>query len=625
MSKHFNLKRFDENLAFIWEDLMNEAARQLALKSLCFVVLGALLLIAIPYGMSFFIDGLTNQLVEAMLIGGLMFLGLQSFEIIVSFGRQRFRERFFQEEFWYLPQAITALSFARPLSFLTSKSSDINGGGIESLRDKVWGVIGTYIYTIIPVFGLAVFGIGACFVAHPIIGVAALVYTVTELRLGRMNNRHIQTEMRPVIDQIKRWDRRMSEWWKNLDHIKHQGVETKILGMIHGEVQEALKGDDKVWRIYYAWWIAIRQTISLVFLSSIYGTTGYLVYTGNVSGANGVLVFFSLLKVSVNLRNLSDQQREVQFNLASIAKYRRAFSVPVPFHYNQGEGFDGTSVSIEFDQVCHSVHSENGEEKDVLRNVSLTIPTGMKVGVIGPSGAGKSQLMSLLVRATDPIEGKVLVNNQDLRELKLESLLRYYGVIMQKSEPYEDTILGNLLFGVSHLDLPVAYEDLLANKQAEICTLAHVAMQKAGLDPKQFDDGIHTNIGYKGLTLSGGQQQRLQIAAAHLKISMTSVRPRLILADEPTSSLDSMSELTVMKHLQNELPDGTTMLMVAHRLSTVANMDKIVFVRPLAACDNDTQQVTMHDSLAELYQAEALFREMADAQQFAPRGIARAI
>jgi ABC-type multidrug transport system fused ATPase/permease subunit len=337
-----------------------------------------------------------------------------------------------------------------------------------------------------------------------------------------------------------------------------------------------------------------------------------------------VLVFFSLQRVRNTLRDLSDQQREVQFNLASIAKYRRALKKAVPFRYDVGEDFADDNIGITFANVHHIVHSEGEAAKLILRDVSLHIPAGMKVGIVGPSGAGKSQLMSLLVRAADPESGKVLVNNHNLRDLKLESLLRYYGVIMQKSEPYEDTILGNLLFGVSHLDLPVAYEGLPAHKQAKICALARTALDKAGLDPAQFDDGIHTNIGYKGLTLSGGQQQRLQIAAAHLKINITSDRPRLILADEPTASLDSMSELTVMQHLQEELPKDTTMLMVAHRLSTVANMDKIVFVRPLAMCDNNTTQVTMHDSLAQLYTAEALFREMADAQQFVPEGIKKA-
>jgi len=93
------------------------------------------------------------------------------------------------------------------------------------------------------------------------------------------------------------------------------------------------------------------------------------------------------------------------------------------------------------------------------------------------------------------------------------------------------------------------------------------------------------------------------------------------LADEPTASLDSLSELTVMEHLQDNLPDGTTMLMVAHRLSTVANMDKIIFVRPIELCVDQRPQVVMYDSLAEAYRHEVLFREMADAQRFVPIGI----
>lgn len=216
------------------------------------------------------------------------------------------------------------------------------------------------------------------------------------------------------------------------------------------------------------------------------------------------------------------------------------------------------------------------------------------------------------MRARDPDTGTVTVGGSDIRTVALESLLRYYGVIMQTSNPFEDTVLGNLQFGVSHLDA-----EHLSNPTT-VVQLATDALMKAGLDMSVFPQGLNTNIGFKGMRLSGGQQQRLQIAAAHFKLGLTQVRPRLILADEPTSSLDSLSELTVMEHLQDNLPAGTTLLMVAHRLSTVAHMDKIIFVRPLSLCGGVTPQVTMHNSLSELYQAEALFREMADAQGFQP-------
>ncbi len=611
------LHKRNPELAFIWYELMSNQARHLARRSLILVLVGSLLLIAAPYGISIFIDGLTNQIMDAMLVGGVVYAGLKLFDIIIGLWRQRLREYFFQEEFWYLPQAITRLSFARPLSFLTSHSSDIDGGGIESLRDKVWSVIGSYIYTIIPIYGQTLFGLGACYLAHPIVGGVAILYVVVELTLGRMNNRFIQREMRPIIDQFKRWDRRMTEWWHNLDHIKYQGVETKILNLIHAEVQDALAGDDRVWRIYYARWIAIRRIISLGFSVSVFGTVGYLVYEGMVTGASGVLVFFALERVQSMLYELSDQQREVQFNLASIAKYRRALVRPVPFTYHGGIEFTEPTIDVTFDRVTHFVESE-GIGVPILRAVSLIIPAGMKVGIVGPSGAGKSQLLSLLVQASNPDHGRILISGHDLRELSTESFLRYVGVIMQKSEPYEDTILGNLLFGISHLDLPVPFEQLPEVERKQILMLAHLALTKAGLDAPMFPQGIMTNIGYKGTKLSGGQQQRLQIAGAHLKLAMSDTRPRLVIADEPTSALDSLSEQTVMAHLQDGLPDGTTLLMVAHRLSTVARMDRIIFVRPLSLCHSEEPQVTMHNSLRELYTLEPLFREMADAQGFRP-------
>lgn len=598
------------DLSFIWHDLMNDRARQLAQRSIVLVVMGSLLLIAAPYGISIFIDGIAKGLPAALLVGGVIYVSLKLFEICIGFWRQQTREYFFQEEFWFLPQAITQLSFARPLSFLASQSSDIDGGGIESLRDKVWNVIGSYIYTIIPIYGQTFFGLGACFYAHPIVGFGVLSYVLTELALGRMNNHFIQTEMRPVIDQFKRWDRRMSEWWHNLDHIKCHGVETKILGYIHDEVQNALEGDDRVWRVYYAKWIAIRRSLSLLFATGVFAAVGYLVLTGAVSGAGGVLVFFALERIQSTLYELSDQQREVQFNLASIAKYRRALKQPVPFVYSEGYDFPESEISLRFENVCHSVEDEEeGERKLILRDVTLDIPAGMRVGIVGPSGAGKSQLFSLLVQASNPDSGRVLISGHDLRELRTESLLRYYGVIMQRSEPFEDTVLGNQLFGVSHLDLPVAYHNLDEAEQATLKEKADTALAKAGLDVSQLRRRILTNIGYKGTKLSGGQQQRLQIAGAHLKLAMSEERPRLLLADEPTSDLDSLSETTVMDHLE-ALPNGTTMLMIAHRLSTVENLDRIIFVRPLADCRPDEDQVTMHRSLAELAAAEPLFQEM---------------
>jgi ABC-type multidrug transport system fused ATPase/permease subunit len=173
--------------------------------------------------------------------------------------------------------------------------------------------------------------------------------------------------------------------------------------------------------------------------------------------------------------------------------------------------------------------------------------------------------------------------------------------------------LGNITFGVSHQD----WRELALGHGVE--ARAWDAITKAGLDfGGRLTHGLHTKLGYKGMRLSGGQQARLLIAAAHFKLSSHLNRPRLILADEPTASLDSLAETEVLKHINESLPPGTTLLMIAHRLSTVATMDRIMFVRPLEHCGAGEAQITMHTSLAELYQISSLFRKMADAQSFRP-------
>jgi len=606
-------KYLNEDLVFIVE-LMNDRSRRLAAYALSMVLLGAALTILIPYGISMSVQGITDKSLQLLVIGGAVFVGLEITAIIFGWVRQHVRERFFQEAFWVVPQDIIRRYYERPLGMLTSKNSGIDGGGVESLRQKVRSIIHGYIFSIIPGYGLAIFGLMVCFVAHPAIGTAATLYAIADLKVGAYVNARVQKMKIPIIDDFKKWDRRMIEWTHSVDHVKSHGVETKILQQVEGEIQDALKADDYVWRVYFNRLLIFRRLGRLVFAGILYSATIYLSFQNQISITGTVMILFSFERVRGELGSIIDQQREVQFHLAGIGKYRRVLKEPVAFLYNEGEAFVGDTIGVKYEKVSLTVPEETGERL-ILRDISFSVAPGERVGVVGPSGAGKSQLMKLLVRAIDPDKGRVCINQYDLRELSSETYLRYVGVIMQKSEPFEDTVLGNLMFGVSHL------EQLETASQSDLENRGWEALKKAGLDfGNELTNGLYTNIGYKGLRLSGGQQQRLQIAAAHFKMAYhESERPRLIIADEPTASLDSMSELTVMRHLNESLPTGTTMLMVAHRLSTVANLDRIIFVRPLEECPIGVKQVTTHESLSELYDADALFRQMADAQGFVPR------
>ncbi len=600
------------NLMFIWYILMNERGRYYARLTLVCVLLGAALQTAAPYGIGLIVDAFGSQEWSALRTGLTIFLGIELLAIVIGWFRQRIRERLFQQNFWFLPMQLTTLFFARSAGQLIEEDSEIDGGGVESLKDKVWSLIGSYIFSIIPNYALALFAVTACVLVSPLIGLAAMVYMAIDLTLGYRQNAIIHVRMKPIVDDFRRWERRTREWWHATPLIKNNGVETRVINQVRDDIQPTLAEDDKVWRIYFSTAVAKRRLFGLLVALVIYAYVGWLVMQNQLGVAESVLVFFSFERIRVVLSDIIDQQREVQYQLTAIDKYRLVLSEPVPFRYNEGIPFADNAIGIRFDRVSLTL-GKGGSRRDILKEVSFTISPGERIGIVGPSGAGKTQLLSLMVRGSDPSTGTIFINSHDLRMLELQSLLRFYGIIPQKSDPFEDTVIGNVTFSVSHLD---RFETVPSNL---VTMRVEEALHKAGLDFEgRLTEGLNTKLGYKGMRLSGGQQARLRIADAHYKLAYHQDRPRLILADEPTASLDSLSETKVLEHLTDELPSGTTVVMIAHRLSTVASMDRIMFVRPLELCGVSDTQVTLHKSLAELYASEPLFREMADAQGFKP-------
>ena len=195
------------------------------------------------------------------------------------------------------------------------------------------------------------------------------------------------------------------------------------------------------------------------------------------------------------------------------------------------------------------------DSKWVLQNVSLTIPHGKTIALVGPSGAGKTTLLNLLPRFYDPVTGAVLLDGTDIRQVRIESLRRQIAIVTQENILFNDTIRNNIRYGSFEAGGDQIIE---AAKRAH----AHDFIQH---QPQGYD----TVVGDKGIKLSGGQKQRLAIARAILK------NPSILLLDEATSSLDTESERHVQEALE-ELIRGRTVVVIAHRLSTVQHADLIV-------------------------------------------------
>ena len=244
----------------------------------------------------------------------------------------------------------------------------------------------------------------------------------------------------------------------------------------------------------------------------------------------------------------------------------------------------GFSEDIRFEDVGFAYESD-GEIKQVLHGISLTVQPGEVIAFVGPSGAGKSSLVNLIPRFFDVNEGRILLDGHDLRDVTIASLREQIGKVTQETVLFNDTVRNNIAYGQP--DVPMSRVE-----EAARMALAHEFILN-------MPEGYNTKIGEKGTRLSGGERQRLAIARAILKNA-----PILIL-DEATSALDMESEQFVQAALAN-LMQGRTVFVIAHRLSTVRRATRIAVIE-----HGEITEVGKHD---ELMQQSGTYRRLYNMQ-----------
>lgn len=236
--------------------------------------------------------------------------------------------------------------------------------------------------------------------------------------------------------------------------------------------------------------------------------------------------------------------------------------------YSGAVTIDGINNELAFNHVSFSYAPDSGL---VLKDINLKIKKGEVIALVGPSGAGKTSLADLLPRFYDPTEGSITIDGTDVRSLDLKSLRSLIGIVSQDIVLFNDAVSENIRFG----DQEASIDDI--KKAAE--------MAYADEFIERFPEGYDTVIGERGLKLSGGQRQRLAIARAILK------NPPLLILDEATSSLDTVSEALVQKALDGMMKNRTT-IVIAHRLSTIKNADRIVVME-----DGQITDIGTHEEL----------------------------
>ncbi len=228
------------------------------------------------------------------------------------------------------------------------------------------------------------------------------------------------------------------------------------------------------------------------------------------------------------------------------------------------------------------------EGEPILKGISLTAHPGEMIAFSGPSGGGKTTLFSLLERYYEPDSGDILIGDRSIYDFSLASWRSQIGYVSQDSAMMAGTIRENLTYGLENA------ASITEERLWEVAELAY-----ADQFIKGFKDGLDTQVGERGIMLSGGQKQRISIARAFLR------DPKILLMDEATASLDSQSEQVVQQALIR-LMKGRTTLVIAHRLATIVNADKIVFI--------ENGQVTGSGTHEELKATHFLYRQFAEQQ-----------
>lgn len=217
----------------------------------------------------------------------------------------------------------------------------------------------------------------------------------------------------------------------------------------------------------------------------------------------------------------------------------------------------------------------------VLKDINLTADPGRVIGLVGPSGGGKTSLAKLIPRFYDPVEGQVLLDGRDIRELKIEDLRNQLGIVPQETMLFHGTIRDNVAYG----RLDATDDEIIAASKAANAHEFILALEK----------GYETLVGERGTKLSGGQRQRISIARALLK------DPKILILDEATSNLDTESEKLVQAALE-KLMVGRTTFVIAHRLSTIRKADEIVVIKAGRIVDRGTHE--------QLFSRDGVYREL---------------
>ncbi|MDO8969267.1 MAG: ATP-binding cassette domain-containing protein, partial [Saprospiraceae bacterium] len=315
------------------------------------------------------------------------------------------------------------------------------------------------------------------------------------------------------------------------------------------------------------------------------------VFAGEITGPTFITFLYAFYSITEPAKAFSAATYSIRKGMGALERVEAVLDAPIAIQDRDNAlEIKEFKDKIEFKNVSFRYPNS---ERGALENIHLEIPKGKIVALVGASGAGKSTMADLLPRFYDPTEGQILLDGNDLRDLRLFDLRALLGIVSQEAILFNDTVRNNILFSSAQGGGDPSYAEATgAPSFAEATAGKSVEAAARAANAHEFiinlPEGYDTNIGDRGSKLSGGQRQRLTIARALLK------NPPILILDEATSALDSESEKLVQAALERLL-ENRTALVIAHRLSTVQHANEIIVLDGGRIVERGTHESLMRD------------------------------
>ncbi|GHH67854.1 putative ABC transporter ATP-binding protein [Streptosporangium violaceochromogenes] len=412
------------------------------------------------------------------------------------------------------------------------------------------------------------------------VAVLALVSSLVALVMPRIQRASTQAqvavgEMGAVLDRVLQAFRT----------VKASGAEEREIATV-----DAAAGRARDRGVAVAWWVSIAGisawvAAQLAFVA-VLGVGGARVAAGSLEVSSLVAFLLYLFYLVAPIGQLVQGVTQMQNGLAAVRRIREIEELPVEETGGVTRAGGAVPAGVTFEEVVFRY----GDDRPVVHDgVSFAIPAGGLTALVGPSGAGKSTVFALLERFYEQQAGTIAVDGRDIRRWPLADLRAALGYVEQDAPVLDGTLRENLVFAA-----PGAAE----TDVARVLALTRLEDLVARLP-----EGLETAVGHRGIMLSGGERQRVAIARALLR------SPRLLLLDEATSQLDAVNELR-LREVIAEVAKETTVLVIAHRLSTVTGADRIVVM--------EAGRVRAVGTHGELLGGDDLYRELAATQFLLP-------